>query len=199
LHKIERLDRSRHDRESFDCDHAELNSFLRERAAKNADNGVSATYVMVDDNDPLPYRPLGYYSLTTCQFRSEELPPELAKGLPKVLSAPLLAKLAVSKDRQRRGIGKHLIADILVKITQARALVGGTGLVVDAKDAASRDYYESLGFRRLGPESLRLYLPKSSIDSALESVTSKAPKTVNRLAEKLWRFLTDGPSTGDGP
>lgn len=189
MHKIERLDRARHNRDSFDCGHPDLNAFLRERAAKNAQLGVSSTYVLVDDAVTLPRPILGYYALTTCQFPKESLPATLAGGLPNVLSAPLLAKLGVHQEMQYSGVGKHLIADILVKITMARDLVGGTGLIVDAKDEKSRRYYEELGFERLGEDSLRLYLPKRTIDAALDKSAVIRPPSAEVLYRKICNFL----------
>lgn len=189
MQKIERLDRTRHDRQSFDCGRADLNAFLQQRAAKNAQLGVSTTYVVVDDTAQLPRPILGYYALTTCQFPRDDLPAEFTKGLPNTISAPLLAKLGVHLDGQRSGIGKQLIADILLKITEARTLVGGTGLIVDAKDAESRAYYENLGFQRLGPESLRLYLPKATIDAALDKSACDRPASAEILHAKIRDFI----------
>ena len=42
------LDRARHERRAFDCGRDPLNRFLREKAAKHAELGVSRTLVLPD-------------------------------------------------------------------------------------------------------------------------------------------------------
>src|SRR5262249_7216436 len=68
-----------HDRMSFSCGTPELDDYLHHQAGQDAKRKVAAPFVMVDQER----RILGYYTLSAYSVRAAELPPELAKKLPK--------------------------------------------------------------------------------------------------------------------
>lgn len=95
---MERLSKH-HDRSGFDCGNLALSDWLRQHAGQSEDKDVTRTYVLMDSGHP---RVLGYYAISACQVRYEELPPHSTKRLPKRMRIPaaLLGKLAVDRTLQ---------------------------------------------------------------------------------------------------
>jgi GNAT superfamily N-acetyltransferase len=160
--KIELLSRS-HDRERFDCGSEALNGCLRQTARQHTERGISRTFVVVDEEAPEPKEILGYFTVTICQIRAEELLEKWAKKLPREVSGVKLGRLAVAKDRQRQGLGTMLLMAALDKVALVFESAGGIGLFVEAKDEEAKAYYERFGFEPLQRAPLELFLPLPTI------------------------------------
>lgn len=73
---FQELDKSIHDRTSFDCGVKELNDFIQTRAAKHMQAGISRTMVL-PASVPLPnkkYPICSFYSITPSSISRETLP-----------------------------------------------------------------------------------------------------------------------------
>src|SRR5882757_992746 len=90
---IEPLDPAKHRREAFDCGVVALNEFLRTRARKEAEAGMSACLVAVPRSEPT--RIAGFYTLSAAIIQRTDLPEALTKKLPRYheLPATLLGRL----------------------------------------------------------------------------------------------------------
>src|SRR5713101_6011549 len=88
---------SHHVRTDFDCGELSLSDWIKHQASQFISRDLAKVYVLVRPDDP---RVWGYYSISTCQIRFEELPPKYSKGLPKKMGIPaaLIGKLAVDKS-----------------------------------------------------------------------------------------------------
>jgi GNAT superfamily N-acetyltransferase len=174
LHKVEELDRKRHVRETFDCGSEPLNRFIKTHAAKQAEQGVSRTFVLVETSNAVPRPILGYYTLAVSQIQSGELPKTCRKGgLPQTVGVLLLGRLAVAREFHRGGLGKFLLADVFKRFTEVSTAVGGVGLLVDAKDEKAAEYYLATGFTRLEPSPMRLFLGKNTIEATIRAATEQ--------------------------
>jgi hypothetical protein len=69
--KIEPLG-SRHVRTEFDCGEPSLSDWIRQQAPQFVSRDLAKVYVLVRRDDP---RVWGYYAISTCQVRFEELLP----------------------------------------------------------------------------------------------------------------------------
>jgi GNAT superfamily N-acetyltransferase len=172
LRRIEALDRARHQRESFDCGEPVLNVFLRQYAARQKDKGISQTFVMVDDAHDVPRPVIGYFTIRPYEIDRDRLPQHLRAGYTNRIGAYLLQKLAVANDQQKRGIGTILISDILRRVMGLIDQGAGVGLFVDAKREEVVSFYTELGFTRLAPDSLELYMPKKTIEEFLSKINA---------------------------
>ena len=150
---------SAHDRRTFSCGVEALDEYLRRFARQHADANVSRTYVAVEG---LTVR--GFYSLAMSAIRKENLP---AKHLNRFPNFPLpvarLARLAVEMRHQRQGLGELLLADALQRCLRLSVEIGMIGVIVDAKDAHARGWYERYEFERLPDSPLTLWLPTTAI------------------------------------
>ena len=100
---IEKLSRD-HNLSIFDCANATLNDWLRKFAWTNQQADSAKTYVALDGN-----RIIGYYALTTGSVHKHESPQRIAKGLAThPIGVVLLARLAVDRSQQGKGLGKAL-------------------------------------------------------------------------------------------
>ena len=167
MYRIELLSRA-HDREGFDCGSEPLNAYFRHTARQHTERGISRTFVLVDEVASEPKPVLGYFTLNICQLRAEQLPPELARKLPRDVAGLKLGRLAVIGNRQRQGLGQMLLVAAMKKVIEVFESAGGVGLFVDAKDESAKAYYERFGFMPLPDNFLQLFLPLQTLRKALE-------------------------------
>jgi GNAT superfamily N-acetyltransferase len=155
---IRSLDKAVHDRAAFDCGETPLNDFLKTKAAKHQAQRISRSFVLVDETEPK--RILGYYSLSNCQIAREHLSEEESKKLPKhPIPAVMLARLAVDKSQQGKRIGVWLLMDAIKRCALIGKESGVYALLVDAKNASAKGFYEHFGFVAIAKNPLTLYLP----------------------------------------
>jgi GNAT superfamily N-acetyltransferase len=138
---IEKLRRD-HPIDNFDCGQEALNSWLRKHALQNQGGGAAQTYVGLAGGAVI-----GYYSLAVGQIEYNDAPERLLKGLAlHPVPTMLLARLAVHRDWQKRGVGRALLRDAVLRTQQAADIAGIRALAVHAKDELARRYYEQFDF-----------------------------------------------------
>ena len=155
---IELLKKS-HNRKLLDCGELALNEFLQRTARQHIEKGLSRTFVLVDSTQPSSI--IGFFTLVLCEMGAELLPSKWAKKYPAVVPGVKLARLAVSLDYQRQGIGEILLVEAMTKATVIAENAGVIGLFVDAKNSSAKTYYEQYGFEGITKSSLLLFLPTS--------------------------------------
>lgn len=145
-----------HDRTAFDCGHALLNDWLKLRASQYAKKDLARTYVAVRPGQPAV---LGYYVISTHRVSYEALPPDQAKGLPRIdVPVVLLGRLAVDRTVQGQGLGSLLLIDALRRAQHISEEVGIRAVAVDALDDAARRFYLQFGFVSLVDDPKHLFL-----------------------------------------
>ena len=112
-----------------------------------------------------PERVLGYYTLCATALPPGDVPEAARKHIPRypLVSATLIGRLAVAKDRQGQRLGAILLADALRRALASAETVGSSMIVVDALDEGAARFYAAHDFIRL-PESLRLVLPMRIVE-----------------------------------
>lgn len=160
----EPLDAAKHDRAAFSCDVEALDRYLKEQARQDMRNRVATVYVQRTPNSPAI---LGYYSISNLSVEARDLPADMVRRLPRypVLPATLVGRLAVDKSQRGKGLGGLLLFDALRR--SLRTGIASLAVVVDAKDAAARAFYEHYGFQQLGGHGNRLYLPSKDVEALL--------------------------------
>jgi GNAT superfamily N-acetyltransferase len=143
-----------HDRSAFDCGSPPLNDYLRKYALQNHQNRSARTYVATRGA-----RVVGYYTLAAGSVDRAETPDRVAKGLARhPVPIILLARLAIDLSEQGHGLGKGLLKDALLRVGQAADIIGCRALLVHAKDATAKAFYEKFGFIPSPTHELHLYL-----------------------------------------
>jgi len=81
------------------------------------------------------------------------------KGLGRYpIPVVLLARLAVDRTEQSKGLGRALLKHALLQAISASEVVGCRALLIHAKDEAARDYYRQFGFESSPTNDLHLML-----------------------------------------
>ena len=119
-----------------------MNDYLARFAWVNQQSGAARTYVASRGK-----RVVGYYSLAFGSIEHEAASPRVRKGLARhPIPIMLLARLAVDVTEQGHGIGKGLLKDALLRTLQAADIGGLRAVIVHAKDAQAKAFYEKFGF-----------------------------------------------------
>lgn len=133
-----------HDLSAFASGEPALDDWLRRRARSNQASGASRTYVIA-----LQHRVIGYFSLASGAITIAEAPSRARRNMPDPIPMAVLGRLAIDQEWQRRGLGRLLLRDAILRTSQAAAIIGVRGLLVHALSPAARRFYESNGFREL--------------------------------------------------
>jgi len=147
-----------HDRRGFTCGVESLDRYLKTQAGQDVRRKANAVFVLSLEAEPV--RVLGYYTLCAMAISQGEVPEAARKHIPRypLVSATLIGRLAVAKDRQGERLGSILLADALQRAFESANTVGSSTVIVDALDEAATGFYMAHGFVRL-PDSRRLVLP----------------------------------------
>ena len=155
--------------EGFDCGVEALNAYLQ-TALKNQGLGNSICHVVTDETSAV----VGYYTLSNHSIArpSPAKPRDMYNQAPDPVPTVLLGRFAVHKNWQGRGIGQDLLFDAFGHIAGASDKIGMRAVIVDAKTAKVRAFYERIGFRSLGDleDPNRLYLLIKDLAATIESM-----------------------------
>jgi len=157
-----------HNRKGFDCGQADLNVFLAQHARKAHENSVSKTYVAIDAEDSVTV--YGFYTLSPAQVEFSRVP-DIARppGGRYPVAGFRLGRLAVSSRLQGQGLGGQLLIAAAIRCIRASAEVGGTAMIIDAKDEHAATWYRSYGAVPLTDSPLSLVLPYGMLRAALSA------------------------------
>jgi GNAT superfamily N-acetyltransferase len=159
-----------HDTDGFDCGIEALNVWLRKYAAQAAAVGSARTFVMLDDEQQ---RVVGYHALAAASITHDEASARAAKGMPRQpIPAVLLARLAVDKTVQGRGVGAWLLRDAMLRTLNVAESMGIRVLLVHAIDAGARAFYERHGFEASPTDAHNLQMLIRDIRAAVDRVSS---------------------------
>jgi GNAT superfamily N-acetyltransferase len=153
---------SEHDRRNFDCGAETLNRYIREVASQDQRRRVAACFVLALPGTPAV---VGYYTLSAYTVAATQVPPALARKLPKYGQIPctLLGRLAVDRSHAGRGVGSMLLMDALRRSLHHAADVASWAVIVDPKDEAASQFYAHFGFTTLIDAAPRQFLPMATV------------------------------------
>jgi GNAT superfamily N-acetyltransferase len=151
---VQKLDAS-HEVDVFDCGKETLDRFLQRHALVNQKAGSAQTYVVCRREQ----RVAGYYSLAVGAVEHADAPGRVGKGLARhPIPVMLLARLAIDRAEQGKGLGKALLKDALLRTAQAAEIAGIRALLVHAKDDEARAWYEQFDFEPSPTDPYHLFL-----------------------------------------
>jgi predicted N-acetyltransferase YhbS len=146
---------AKHQVDKFRCGESSLDHFLRKHALKNQLAESSQTYVVHRERVVLGYATLVFGSVSL-----SDAPPTIAKAMPPSFPVPvmILARWAVDKGEQGRGIGKGLLKEVLLKTLAAAEIAGLRAIFVDAINDRMMSFYKDIGFVEcpVGPRKLMM-------------------------------------------
>lgn len=166
------LNKTLHDRSSFDCGENELNNFLQTRALKHMKMGISKTMVLSNNLSSsetiIPIR--SFYTLAATSIDPHKFPGEIAKKLPYYPTPVFsIAQLAVSKDYHRHKLGTLTLVQALKHLLRINQEMPAFGVIVDCLNENLEAFYTHFGFKVLYQHNarIRMFLPMKTLEQLL--------------------------------
>lgn len=166
---FEELDKTKHDRGSFDCGERELNLFIQTQAAKHMKAGISRTLILpaIKAMQNQKYPICSFFSVAPSSIHRETFPSPPAKKLPRYpIPVFLIAQLAVNKELHGKGLGKAALIKALEYLGKANLFMPANAVVVDPLTDFAGGFYSKYGFEKLdcGNGEQRMFLPMKTVD-----------------------------------
>jgi len=160
--RIEKLSRA-HAVEVFDCGQPELDRFFVRHALQAQQANSSQTYVALSGATII-----GYYTFVVGQVERADAPARVVKGMARFpIPLMVLARLAVHREWQGRGLGAGLLRDALGRTLQVAEIAGVRALAVHAKNDAAASFYRHFGFAGSPTDPRHLFLLVKDIGAAV--------------------------------
>lgn len=140
LHAPEPL-HSHHVLKAFESGETSLDEWLRRRALKNQASGATRTFVVCDDA-----RVIAYYALASGAVDVDAAPGRFRRNMPDPVPVVVLARLAVDRAWQGKGVARALMRDAGTRIAQAADIIGIRGVIAHALNQDAHRFYLALGF-----------------------------------------------------
>lgn len=161
--QIKTLNKSIHERKNFDCGDAALNNYLKQISGQHDKKDISRTFVLTSEQTPETIK--GYYSLSLCKVKLDELPDDIAKKYPTEVYCALIGRLAVHSTLQGQGLGSLLLMDAIKEAVTSS--IPTPMIVIDAKSERVSKLYQSFGFMQLPNQPRRLFMATKDAKATL--------------------------------
>ena len=163
-YRLERLHRN-HPRSQFSCGEIQVDDWLATKALQQQQKHLSVTRVLLDAAGAIA----GYYTLATNSIDFGDLPPEIAKGLPRrLLPAAVVAWFGISVSHKGQGLGSQLLAQALRDCYHAGKTLAYIAVIVDAINDAAKAFYQKWDFAELPGRPYRLYLSAKRLEVMMQ-------------------------------
>jgi len=163
--RLERL-RREHPRKDFSSGEEAVDQWLTTKALQHQDKHLSTTRVLIDAAGHLA----GYYTLAIGQVDFGDLPPDIARGLPRrALPIAILAWLGVSLSHQRQGLGRRLFAQALRDCHEAGSTFAFIAVVVDCLNESAKRFYQEWDLAELPGQPYRLFFSAKKLEALMQS------------------------------
>ena len=148
----------------FSCGKPPLDDYFKRHAIRNDRAGISRAYVLRRAEADPPELPavLGFHTLSMAVAEPAPIARLFEAKLPKdPMPVALIGHLAIDVRAQGRRLGEALLMDALRRIVDAAAIVGCTGIIVDANDDAAERFYMKYDLVTVAAETWphRMFLP----------------------------------------
>jgi GNAT superfamily N-acetyltransferase len=142
-----------HDLTGFSCASPSLDEWLGKRALRNEATGASRTFVVCFGK-----RVVGYYALANGAVSNEHAPGRVRRNMPDPVPVMVIGRLAADRSVQRRGLGRALLRDAVLRTLQASKIAGIRAILVHAISDDARRFYERCGFAASPVDPMTLML-----------------------------------------
>lgn len=151
----------------FSCGIQELDDYLKRFARTNHKKGIGKTFVFLKDQ-----RVIGFYTISMASINFENISDAHRQHLPKYpIPAARIGRLAVDQSFQGKHIGRILLIDALERIREAAYTIAAYAVIVDAKNAQAKRFYEYFGFLPYQDEAMSLYLPMATVKELFDQIS----------------------------
>ena len=146
----------------FDSGVLSLDEWLRRRALQNQASGASRTFVVCDAN-----KVVAYYALAASVVAPDAAPGRFRRNMPDPIPVVVLARLAIAREQQGRGLGRALFQDAASRVIHAADTIGIRGLLVHAISEEAKAFYVRIGLDASPLEPMTLMATVADLKAAL--------------------------------
>lgn len=147
----------------FDSGVASLDDWLRRRALQNQASGACRSFVVAD-----AAQVIAYYALAASAVAPDAAPGRFRRNMPDPIPVVVLARLAISRDHQGRGLGRGLFQDAANRVIHAADSIGIRGLLVHAISEEAKAFYLRLGLAPSPLDPMTLMTTVADLKASLE-------------------------------
>lgn len=151
-----------HRLDAFDSGVVSLDDWLRRRGMQNQASGASRTFVVNASG-----LVVAYYALASSAVALAASPGRFRRNMPDPIPVVVLARLAVARSHQGRGLGRALFQDCASRVIHAAGAIGIRGLLVHAISDEARGFYLGLGLDPSPIEPMMLMTTVADLKAAL--------------------------------
>jgi GNAT superfamily N-acetyltransferase len=148
--------------DDFHSSEPSLDEWLKRRARANQVSGASRTYVVCDGR-----RVIAYYALASGAIALESATGRFRRNMPNPVPVAVLARLAVDREWQGKGLGRALFRDAATRIAEAADAIGIRGIIVHAISQQAKAFYLAIGFSESPADPMTLMVTLADARAAL--------------------------------
>jgi GNAT superfamily N-acetyltransferase len=127
--------------DAFDSGTPSLDDWLKKRARANQATGASRTFIVSEGAEVI-----SYYALASGAVSTADAPGRFRRNMPDPIPVAVLARLAIDRAHQGKGLGRALFQDSALRVLNAADAIGIRGMVVHAISEDAKAFYIKLGF-----------------------------------------------------
>ena len=147
----------------FNSSAAGLDDWIKRRAPANQASGATRTFVICDAD-----KVVGYHALAAGGVNVAAAPGHFRRNMPDPIPVAILARLAVDRGHQSRGLGRALFQDGARRVLAAADAIGIRGILVHAISQEAKAFYLALGFEPSPIEPMTLMVTLADVRKSLE-------------------------------
>lgn len=152
----------RHVLDAFDSGEPSLDEWLKRRALKNQASGATRTFVVCDNASVV-----AYYALASGAVDVDAAPGRFRGNIPDPVPVVVLARLAVDRAWQGKGVARALMRDAGGRIAQAADVIGIRGVIAHALNQDAHRFYLALGFEASPLAPMTVMMTLADLKAAL--------------------------------
>jgi GNAT superfamily N-acetyltransferase len=146
----------------FSCGEPSLDDWLKRRAPANQISGASRTFVVCAGEVVV-----AYYALASSAVTVNAAPGRFRRNMPDPIPVVVLARLAIARSEQGRGIGRALFQDAARRVLHAAETIGIRGLLVHALSSDAVAFYRRLGLEPSPLDPMTLMVTLADLRASL--------------------------------
>lgn len=149
--------------DEFDSGTPLLDDWLKRRARSNQTTGASRTFVVATEE----HRVVAYYALASSSIANSESSGRFRRNMPDPIPVVTLARLAVDKEFQKKGLGRDLVQDAGKRMIAAADMIGIRGMIVHAISEEAKSFYLAQGFLPSPTSAMTLMISLADLKASL--------------------------------
>ena len=148
----------------FDSGSPVLDRWFATHALPNQESGASHTYVVREAG-----RVVAFYSLASGGIEHPKAPGGIRRNMPDPVPVMILARLAIARTHQGRGLGRALVRDALLRTLKVAEIAGIRAVMVHALDVQAAAFYQHPGFKPSPVNALIYFARPNAVLAAIDS------------------------------